>query len=189
MNCEKYMERVIEILDNGQDLSDYSDIAEHINNCPRCKKEYLELKQFFTVISDDENIDFSILNNLVVDINRKIDTERKVFRFNPKFAFSLLTAAAAVLIILFGGMNTQNMNSTDLIYATMDQLSINDMLEFNDSNDDLTGIIYTQYNTSITDFEDYYLENADYRGLLSDMEDTELENFDKLLREEYHDVS
>ncbi|MBD3232941.1 MAG: hypothetical protein GF315_04380 [candidate division Zixibacteria bacterium] len=194
MKCEDYKEKLLEIAENGADISSYPEVSKHIETCGDCRREFDELKALFGIMEKDKAREYedTRLDSLVVDVNQRINNEEKTVRFDPKYFFSILTAtAAAILILVMGTVNFTDTipinNGYTYIY---DDLTVSQLVEMEYVTDDLVGELYSEIdNESLTELEDYYLENYDYQNILSDLDDDELEYINTEITEKMKNIS
>ncbi len=180
MKCEDYQVRLLEFTESGADINSYPEIGKHIETCENCRIEFNEMKALFGIMERDKTREFedARLANLVVDVNRQIDNTEKTFRFNPKYFFSIVTAtAAAVLILLMGTADFTDTISIDNGYTYIyDDFTVSQLVELEYVTGDLMGELYSDIDSeSLTELEDYYLENYDYQNILSGLDNGELE--------------
>jgi hypothetical protein len=100
MLCDEAKDRLYEFIYNELTAKKASEVKEHIDNCPRCKKEYEELKQL--LINDMEEFtdlteEIKIPNGLSIKI---VDSIKK----SGIRKFSKYAVAACMIFILIGGI-------------------------------------------------------------------------------------
>jgi hypothetical protein len=100
MLCDEAKDRLYEFIYNELSAEKASEVKEHIDNCPRCKKEYEELKQL--LINDMEEFtdlteEIKIPNGLSIKVVESI--KKRGLRKFSKYA-----VAACMIFILIGGI-------------------------------------------------------------------------------------
>ncbi|MBK5240030.1 DUF4179 domain-containing protein [Clostridium sp.] len=100
MLCDEAKDRLYEFIYDELSVEKTSEVKEHIDNCPRCKKEYEELKQL--LINDMEEFkelteEIKIPNGLSIKVKDSI--KKRGLR-----KFSRYAVAACMLFILIGGI-------------------------------------------------------------------------------------
>ncbi len=100
MLCDEAKDRLYEFIYNELSVKKTSEVKEHIDNCPRCKKEYEELKQL--LINDMEEFtdlteEIKIPNGLSIKVKDSI--KKRGIR-----KFSRYAVVACMIFILIGGI-------------------------------------------------------------------------------------
>jgi hypothetical protein len=195
MNCERCREYLTELIEQGSGIDSRPEIRSHIEECPDCKRDYREMMALFNFLEPDRrrNIDDPRLDNIVIDINERLDSSRKVSRFDFSFVYSAAVAAvAAVLIIIIGSGGIINMESNDNRYMTgyYDDSTLVEMVAGGYSGTEIMGMLYSSMNEKLLDeLEDYWIENADYSKIIDLMSDSELKYMKSRIDEQMNDIS
>jgi hypothetical protein len=100
MLCDEAKDRLYEFIYNELSVKKTSEVKEHIDNCPTCKKEYEELKEL--LLNDMEEFtdlteEIKIPNGLSIKVKDSIK-KRGIRKFS-KYA-----VAACMIFILIGGI-------------------------------------------------------------------------------------
>lgn len=100
MLCDEAKDRLYEFIYEELTPEKTTDVKEHIDNCPKCKKEYEELKQL--LINDMEEFsaltdEIQIPNGLAIKVKESI--KRRGIRKFGRYA-----VAACMVFILIGGI-------------------------------------------------------------------------------------
>ncbi|MCP4633992.1 MAG: hypothetical protein GY855_13790 [candidate division Zixibacteria bacterium] len=194
MECTKCQETIIEFMECGNSVDSFPELSEHLKTCLDCRSEYDSIKGLFGILEHDRirDIDDFRLNNIVVDINKKIESEKNLFRFKPQLINSFITALAAVLlIVIMGNWNNQNNgNGFDYLTEYMNELSVDEMIASGAIDTDNYGGLFTSMDEqSLNTLEDYWLEDSEYSTLLNQLDKTELEYIKLQLEEEKSNIS
>ena len=194
MGCEKFREYFIELLESGGSLDLHPEVRSHLDKCSDCRSEYEELSKLFGILEKDRlrDSDDSRLDNIVIDINRRIDADRKIIRFNPRYVFSFVSAVAAAMLILFIGSTYRFPVDLNDGYFTgyPDEALLSRVLKYSGVESDLEGTLYSAYNDqAIEELELYWYENAGYIDLIDYLDKDELHSIRIQLKEELNDIS
>ncbi|PJA29944.1 MAG: hypothetical protein CO189_01015 [candidate division Zixibacteria bacterium CG_4_9_14_3_um_filter_46_8] len=193
MNCRKCQEYAIYIIERGVPVDIFPEVMEHLRTCSSCESEFQATKNLFGMLATDRlrEIHDSCLDGIVVDINHRLDAQSKSIGFNPRYVFSLATALAASILIVIWGSYSTSVKSPENYYANYyDQLSVQELLETVGAEGGLKGAWYLQYdNLSINEFERYFMENSDYKTIMTALDQNEIEYIRTRIDKEMKGVS
>ncbi|GEM_PF-6869899 len=200
MNCKDYQDKILELLDNGIDpLSDKS-VSSHLSECTDCEAEYQRLSRLFNLLEDDKGLEVegSHLDNLVVDVNRAIDREKKIIHFNPQYIISFITAAAAAIMIAFigtsnfsgSGLLSNNITWDNILSISHYGFPVEQIIESALPDSTLRDAFYSEIgDKGLNEMENYLIKTSDYNNLINTLDESELEYLNSKIQAEMKNIS
>lgn len=166
MKCEKIQELLSEYIDNEINEITKKEIATHLEKCPKCQSEYVELKNIINLCGEMENIDLP--ENFETQLHTKLlECNKEKTNTTLKFAnyIRIFSSVAAVLVLLFVSRNMfYNDNSPIVPESDSDSL----VMTYSTPEDSLESDELTILNGDIN--PDYGMEEKDSRLIDTDLE-------------------
>ena len=102
MSCSEYLELISLYFDNEIDIDDEQRLFEHIEKCPKCKKEFEDMKNILGTLKDTPMIELPDgFHDELIDKLRDTKIVEISSKFNQKKVWKKYTALAASFVAIF----------------------------------------------------------------------------------------
>lgn len=125
MECEKFIDRISEYIDDACSIEEKKEIEKHLLSCDTCRKEYEELKTIIYEISNLDEIDLpkEYHSNLMNKLKKEIGTKNR-----KKYGIYYGNLVAGLVLVLgllsYMGLNNNRQIENRYLLNTNDEITV-----------------------------------------------------------------